>query len=217
MAEYDVTVTVSNLTPQIVNVAVVDLTIDPTGAIGVPPGGATGEALMKTSGANYATAWNRVVGVPDGGVLGQTIRKNSALDGDAGWQNEVVIGTPAAPPVGVGVGQLMWDGTVIGDVPTTPWIDAVLINSWVTAGQKPQYRIVGDMVHLRGQCNTGATGTVMFILPVGYRIPISQDVPAGSWNSGAQAAALFIQDNGNVTGHRNGLAIGFSVQYSITP
>lgn len=49
-----------------------------------------------------------------------------------------------------------------------------MLNAWVNFGggaQVAQYRKVGDNVQVRGLIKSGATGTVAFTLPAGFRPP----------------------------------------------
>lgn len=58
--------------------------------------------------------------------------------------------------------------------PVTPWTAVTFQNSWANAGgatQTTQYRKVGDDVEVRLSAGTGATNTVAFTLPVGFRPP----------------------------------------------
>lgn len=52
------------------------------------------------------------------------------------------------------------------------WTAVVFQNSWVNFGgtyQVAQYKKVGKRVYVRGAIKTGASGTVAFTLPAGYR------------------------------------------------
>jgi len=52
----------------------------------VPVGGTTGQALMKTSGLDYAMAWQTIVGtIPAGGTAGQVLSKISSTDYSVQW------------------------------------------------------------------------------------------------------------------------------------
>ena len=60
------------------------------------------------------------------------------------------------------------------DQPATGWTAVTFQNSWVNFGgttQAVQYKRVGERVYVRGVGKTGASATVMFTLPAGYRPP----------------------------------------------
>lgn len=59
----------------------------------LPTGGTTGQALVKSSGTDYAVQWSTITGgsgVPVGGTTGQVLTKNSGTDGDATWATPAV-------------------------------------------------------------------------------------------------------------------------------
>jgi len=52
----------------------------------LPPGGTTGQSLVKNSGVDGDVRWATVDGaILPGGTTGQTLIKNSNADGDASW------------------------------------------------------------------------------------------------------------------------------------
>jgi hypothetical protein len=51
------TLTEADLPPSVLTEAEGDARYAPVAVVGVPPGGATGQALTKTTGADYATGW----------------------------------------------------------------------------------------------------------------------------------------------------------------
>ncbi len=58
----------------------------------------------------------------------------------------------------------------------TPWTAVTFVNAHVNYGagfQTVQYRKQGDMVQVRGLFRTGAVGSTVFTLPVGFRPPAS--------------------------------------------
>jgi len=57
---------------------------------GIPLGGVTNEALIKSSGADYDTEWLELV--PAGGSTGQVLTKDSATNFDSSWQTIVPSG-----------------------------------------------------------------------------------------------------------------------------
>jgi len=57
---------------------------------------------------------------------------------------------------------------------TTPWVNVTFQGAHVNFGgntQPVQYRKQGDMVQIRGCFKTGAVGSTVFTLPVGFRPP----------------------------------------------
>lgn len=55
--------------------------------------------------------------------------------------------------------------------PRTAWTSLTLVNSWATvSGRTPSYhKDALGYVHLRGTMSGGASGTLAFTLPVGFR------------------------------------------------
>mgnify|MGYP000406658769 CR=1 FL=1 len=101
-------------------------------------------------------------------------------------------------------------------VPVTPalgdtsWTAPTLLNSWVNYGAA--YNTAGYMkdaqgfVHLRGLVKTGVAGTVIFILPAGYR-PVKQELHIvntyigatnDSWDETADYPRIDITTSGDV-------------------
>jgi hypothetical protein len=73
----------------------------------------------------------------------------------------------------------LWYDTDAAVIPV-PWISATLLNSWTNFGgiQPPaQYRLVGDLVQVRGRVRNGTNGQPIFILPVGFRAPWYMSFP----------------------------------------
>lgn len=69
---------------------------------------------------------------------------------------------------------------------TTPWVPVAFLSSHQNfgAGRQPvQYRKQGDMVQIRGCFKTGAPGTPVFVLPVGFRPPAALSFPVVSNNA----------------------------------
>lgn len=57
-------------------------------------------------------------------------------------------------------------------VPDSGWIAPTLQNGWVNWGwwrTDAGYRLIGDVVHLRGFVKSGTANATIFTLPVGYR------------------------------------------------
>ena len=55
-------------------------------APGLPAGGTSGQALRKTSAADYAAGWADVHEIPTGGSAGQALVKKSATNYDTEWK-----------------------------------------------------------------------------------------------------------------------------------
>ena len=95
----------------------------------------------------------------------------------------------------------------------TGWTAPTLINSWVNAGGTSQtvgYRKVGTRVIIRGAAKTGTIGSVVFVLPTGYR-PTANESFATSSNGAF--GSLTIDTSGNVTavvGSSSGYWLGCS-------
>ena len=83
------------------------------------------------------------------------------------------------------------------------WTPVTFLNGWINAGggyQVGQYRLVGDMVQLRGRVQNGAMGTAMFNLPTGFRPPATTTIATGSVVSSSWAfGVLDCTPDGNVT------------------
>lgn len=107
---------------------------------------------------------------------------------------------------------------------TTPWTNFTLLNSWTTtAAQVPQYRKVGDMVHVRIHTVGGTNGSIMATLPVGFRPPSSFDAPAVGYTNigGYELVGAYVQSNGNIalgwTAGPTWNSISTAFQFSVTP
>jgi hypothetical protein len=84
----------------------------------------------------------------------------------------------------------------------TGWIEPALLSSWAYFGapqSPPSYRLVGQTLLLRGLLNGGASGSLVFTLPEGYRPPHNVH-PAGVVAAGGsiQALEVTIKTNGEV-------------------
>lgn len=55
---------------------------------GVPAGGTTGQALVKSSNTDYAVTWGDVHQVPSGGTQGQVLQKSSSTDYAVAWADQ---------------------------------------------------------------------------------------------------------------------------------
>jgi len=104
---------------------------------------------------------------------------------------------------------------------TTPedWIAVSYLNSWVdfAAGyQGVEYRLVGDLVQVRGTCKSGTPGATnpIFTLPAGYRPPARHRF-AGVIN-GAVAAEVDVKATGDVVVvHGTATSVSLEFQFSI--
>ncbi|WP_373070185.1 hypothetical protein [Gemmatimonas sp.] len=93
-----------------------------------------------------------------------------------------------------------------------------LINSWVNLGLQPaQYRKLGDMVYIRGQIQSGASGTSAFTVPVGFRPPTSLDLSIVAYSGGAVVALASVQAGGpfNIWTAATG-NVSINCQWSVT-
>lgn len=102
--------------------------------------------------------------------------------------------------------------------PTPVWIAPTLVNSWRIYGSgftDPGYRIVGDVVQLRGMMTGGAMTSTMFILPGGYRPTRAHIVPAVANDAFGQCR---VQTDGSVmaqTGATGWFSID-NISFSVT-
>lgn len=69
----------------------------------MPPGGTTGQALVKTSNADFAGGWATIYQPPTGGSTGQVLTKNSATNYDMVWSTVATH----EPPAGGTTGQVL--------------------------------------------------------------------------------------------------------------
>lgn len=73
--------------------------------------------------------------------------------------------------------------TVLPASTTTAWVNATMTGTWVNFGggnQVAQYRMVADIVYIRGLIKSGTLGSTAFTLPVGFRPPANVRVPISS-------------------------------------
>lgn len=76
----------------------------------LPTGGTTGQALSKSSNADYATTWSDKL--PTGGTTGQFLGKNSNTNQDASWKTFAGVTAPPPSPAGApGDALITNDGT----------------------------------------------------------------------------------------------------------
>jgi hypothetical protein len=64
--------------------------------------------------------------------------------------------------------------TTLAAAAPTAWTAVTFQNGWVNFGgsqQVLQYRKEGDVVRLRGMAKSGTVGTIICVLPVGFRPP----------------------------------------------
>jgi hypothetical protein len=163
----------------------------PTGSTG--PAGATGTpGPAGTAGATGPTGPTGATGpgVPTGGTTGQVLNKKTATDYDTQWSNPT--GGAGLPEVYIGDNQptrqaeVLWmdtdeaaPATLNVTMDTWHYVGAAgepaFLNSWTgtftgTVLNAPRFRkYPNGKVRIVGQFSGGATGTVAFVLPVGYR------------------------------------------------
>jgi hypothetical protein len=86
---------------------------------------------------------------------------------------------------------------------TPRWIAPTLLNSWVNYGS-PQdsagyHRDAAGRVHFRGTVKNGTIGSVVFVVPAGYRPSGRQGFATICGAPGDTFAVVLIDSNGNVT------------------
>ncbi len=115
---------------------------------------------------------------------------------------------------------LVHDGT--GWVPVvtgvTAWTAPTLVNSWANFGagnQVAQYRKVGDTVEMRGIVAGGASSTVCFTLPAGFRPVAPENIPSVNATASPVAAVVGVGTGGAVTLFSTAItAISLNVRFS---
>jgi len=97
--------------------------------------------------------------------------------------------------------------------PTPAWINVTFQNGWMVSGWQPmQYRLVGDMLQIRGQMYNGTANQTAFTLPVGYRVGLPSMINAGvSFNT-----TVTFNTDGTVV-PSTGAHISIYNQFSVTP
>ena len=106
----------------------------PASGVGVPSGGTAGQALVKSSGTDYATEWDDISGIPSGGTAGQVLTKTSASDYAAAWATIPII-------IDSGFEQFSTNANSIQDksvaftksFPSTPTIMATIVSGSTSA------------------------------------------------------------------------------------
>ena len=142
--------------------------ININGTLVVPA--ATGVASGIPS-SNYVNLNNRTFIFDDGNThitsSGYTIWLNTNSSAD------VVINTQSPSTGGLVVGGRIVSnsGTVTGTNLSgdSGWINASLINGFSTGSVAPAYRLLNNVVYIRGNVTGGSAGSAAFTLPVGYR------------------------------------------------
>lgn len=98
---------------------------------------------------------------------------------------------------------------------TVTWTTPTLLNAWVEYGTSwgvaGYYKDSSGTVHLRGLVKSGALGTDVFVLPVGYR-PIGRKIIMNSSNNAV--GRLDILATGNVRPQTYGSNVWFSLSCS---
>lgn len=97
--------------------------------------------------------------------------------------------------------QLNTNTTDIAALKAVPaWTNATLQNGWVSVAPTVAYCKLGYIVYVRGMLASGANGSVVFTLPVGFRVPANMSVStayldAGAWKPGR----FYLQIDGTCT------------------
>ena len=80
----------------------------------------------------------------------------------------------------------------------TGWTNvSAFTNSWVAGSVAPAYILIGRVVWLRGDIQSGTAGTVAFTLPSGYR-PSAQMVYPANISGGVTVNQIVIASTGTV-------------------
>ena len=102
----------------------------------------------------------------------------------------------------------------------SPWSPVSFMNGWVNYGT-PQgnvmFRKENDLVRIRGAMKNGTItdGTVVFVLPPGYRPPTNHNFAT---ESAGAFARFFVTPNGEVTiSGASAASFHFSHTFSVTP
>lgn len=107
----------------------------------------------------------------------------------------------------------------VGAPTTSLWTPVTFQNSWANLGapyQLCQYRMVGDVVQVRGTMAGGTIGVApAFTLPVGYRPPAILHLPTYSNAAFGGITLLDIGEVRPVTGSNAWFGVNF--QFSVTP
>jgi len=101
------------------------------------------------------------------------------------------------PAPGSGV-KSDWAQQISTYVAPTVWTPVTFQGAWVNYGapyQVAQYRKVGDEVQVRGLIKSGASGTVAFTLPAGFRPLADYVLPS---NAAGAYASLTVKADGTV-------------------
>jgi hypothetical protein len=89
----------------------------------------------------------------------------------------------------------------------TGWITATLLNSWVSIGTNPAYRKIGNIVRLRGELESGASGTECFALPASFAPATELFIGIGSL--GQQLCTLVINGTACSISYASGSPVPF--------
>lgn len=80
-------------------------------------------------------------------------------------------------------------------------------NGWgnVSGWQASQYRKWGDNVQVRGYIQSGTANTTAFVLPVGFRPPVTLTLTSNTFISGVRVMQMVqVQSNGSVVPENTG-------------
>jgi hypothetical protein len=107
-----------------------------------------------------------------------------------------------------------------GETVPGPWTDVTFEGTWVNYGagdQEVQYRLVGDMVQVRGTMKDGSTGPTAFTLPPGFRPPAEVRQPISGYSSGVQNGQAVCSTNGDIAPFiTSGARVSMDLTFSIT-
>lgn len=102
------------------------------------------------------------------------------------------------------------------DLDPTTWTAPTLLNGWLDSPgfQGAEYRLVGDVVSLRGVIDSGTVGLPAFVLPPWFAPPADL---LFACSDGGAFAELLVASTGDVTPTvGTGTAFGFAVSFSVT-
>jgi hypothetical protein len=103
---------------------------------------------------------------------------------------------------GWGIAVFTSDGHWVTSSTDSGWIAPTLEHSWGHGAAEVGYRLQGNIVRLRGRLTGGASGTIAFTLPAGYRPSQQTYMPLIA--GGANTGYAVIEPAGTV-------AVGFTV------
>ena len=119
---------------------------------------------------------------------------------------------PGSVPAGAGASVRVLVGSGVAEVVSSTgggWVTPVLGASWVYSGAgsgmaQPGYRLVGDVVQVRGAIKSGSTGSTIFTLPAGLRPAGGTETFVVSAGPGAARVEVFWTGTVQVLGYLGG-------------